>query len=124
MIAAIFRHIILIFTFRHDGRGLPAHGPVPYLLLSCSALFSYIRGVVETGSTITSLVLVALGYLLVLLAGKKKPHLIAPIALVCLGGDSLSIVALLYDFGVMATLITLWQVAAIVGYVTRRHSSN
>ena len=37
MIAAILRHIVLLFAFRHDGRGLPIHGPVPYLLLTCSA---------------------------------------------------------------------------------------
>ena len=57
-----------------------------------------------------------------MLAGRKKPHLVAPVALVCLGGDSVAIVALTFNLHVLATTVTLWQVAAIVGYISRRNA--
>lgn len=122
MIAAVVRHIVLIFAFRHDGVGIPAHGPVPYLLLTCSALLSFARNLIETDNAILSAALVAGGFLLVVMAGKKRPYLVAPVALVCLGGDSVSIVALAFNLAVIATMITLWQVAAIVGYIARRNA--
>lgn len=122
MISAIVRHIVLLFLFRHDGRGLPGRGPIPYLLLTASALLSFARNMVESGDVIMSVMLVVGGYLLVVLAGRKKPHLVAPVALVCLGGDSMAIVALGFNLHALATTATLWQVAAIVGFISRRNA--
>ncbi len=122
MITAIMRHIFLIFVFRHDGRGLPARGPVPFVLLTCSALLSFARNYVESGFAVLSAALVVTGYLIVVMAGRKRPHLVAPIALVCLGGDCLAIVALSFQISVVATIVTVWQIAAILVYISKRHA--
>lgn len=122
MIAAIVRHIVLLFLFRHDGRGLPVRGPMPYVLLTASALLAFARNMVESSNVMMSVTLVVGGYLLVLIAGRKKPYLVAPVALVCLGGDSVAIVALGFNLHALATMATLWQVAAIVGYISRRNA--
>ncbi len=122
MITVIVQHIVLLFLFRHDGRGLPERGPMPYLLLTASALLAFARNIVESGNAMMSVLLVVGGYLLVVLAGRKKPHLVAPVALVCLGGDSMAIVALGFNLHALATTATLWQVAAMVGYISRRNA--
>lgn len=117
MIIAVIQHIVLLLTFRHDGYGIPGSGPLPYLLLACSGFVSFARTLLETGSVSGAATLVAIGSAVVLICGRKRPQLIAPIALVCIGGDFLSILATLIGLGVVSIAMTIWQVAAIHKFI-------
>lgn len=122
MIGAIFQHLFLLFTFRHNGAGLPSRGPMPYFLLAGAAVTTTIRGTIDIGDFISALVLAVIGTGIIVIAVKRKPVLIAPIALACLGGDSMAIITMLYGQALLTMIATVWQIAAIT-YFSIKHSS-
>jgi len=122
MIAAICQHLFLLFTFRHNGAGLPSRGPIPYVLLAGAAITTTIRGALDLGDFISALVLSVIGIGIIVLAAKQKPALVAPIALACLGGDFMAILTMLAGQSILTMVATLWQIAAIV-FFSVKHSS-
>lgn len=122
MIGAIFQHLVLLFTFRHNGAGLPSRGPMPYMLLAGAAVTTTIRGTLDIGDFISALVLAIIGIGIIVIAVKRKPALIAPIALACLGGDSMGIITMLASQPILTTIATVWQIAAIT-FFSIKHSS-
>lgn len=119
MVGAIVQHLYFLFTFRHNGQGLPSRGPVPLALLSGAAVLSSIRNVIELSNAGLGVALGVAGVGIVLLACRSRPFLIAPIALACIGGDSLATLATLAELALLAQAATLWQVTAIVVFVMK-----
>lgn len=122
MIGAIFQHMFLLFTFRHNGAGLPSRGPIPYILLAGAAVTTTIRGTLDIGDFISAFVLAAIGIGIIVFAAKSRPALVAPIALACLGGDSMAIFTMLASQPFLTMIATVWQIAAIT-FFTMKHSS-
>ena len=122
VIGAIFQHLYLLFTFRHNGAGLPSRGPIPYLLLAGAAVTTTIRGTLDIGDFISAFVLAVIGIGIIVFAAKSKPALVAPIALACLGGDSIAIITMLASQPILTMVATVWQIAAIT-FFSIKHSS-
>lgn len=122
MIGAIFQHLFLLFSFRHNGAGLPSRGPIPYVLLAGATVTTTIRGTLDIGDFISALVLSVIGIGIIVFAAKKKPALVAPIALACVGGDSMAIITMLAGQPILTMIATVWQIAAIV-FFSLKHSS-
>ncbi len=122
MIGAILQHLILLFTFRHNGAGLPSRGPMPYALLAGAAVTTTIRGTLDIGDFISALLLAVIGIGIIIFAAKRRPALTAPIALACLGGDVMAIVTMLASQPILTTAVTVWQIAAITIF-SIKHSS-
>lgn len=113
MITAILEHMVLLFAFRHNGAGLPRQGAVPYILLAGAAVTTALRGTLDLGDFLTAAVLSIVGIGIVIVAVRNRPSLVAPIALTCIGGDTLAILATIAGFPDLAMLVTVWQLAAI-----------
>jgi len=113
MIAAVFQHIYLLFVFRHSGAGLPSRGPAPYVLLGIAASTTAIRGALEMGDPL----LAVIGIGIVVAITRSRPGLIAPIALVCIGGDSLGTCLVLLSLHSLSIIVLLWQVTALIVFV-------
>jgi len=122
VIGAILQHLFLLFTFRHNGTGLPSRGPMPYVLLAGAAVTTTIRGTLDIGDFISAFLLATIGIGVITFAAKSKPALVAPIALVCLGGDFMAIMTMLASQPVLTTVATVWQIAAITLF-SIKHSS-
>lgn len=95
---------------------------MPYLLLAGAAVTTTIRGTMDIGDFISALVLAVIGTGIIVIAVKRKPVLIAPIALACLGGDSMAIITMLYGQALLTMIATVWQIAVIT-YFSIKHSS-
>lgn len=122
VIGAIFQHMFLLFTFRHNGTGLPSRGPIPYILLAGAAVTTTIRGTLDIGDFISALGLAAIGIGIIIFVARNKPALVAPIALACLGGDSMAIVTMLASQPFLTVIATVWQIAAITVF-SMKHSA-
>lgn len=121
MITAILEHMVLLFAFRHNGAGLPRQGAVPYILLAGAAVTTALRGTLDLGDFLTAAVLSIVGIGIVIVAVRNRPSLVAPIALTCIGGDTLAILATIAGFPSLAMIATVWQIAAIV-YFSMKHA--
>lgn len=119
MLGAIFKHIVLLLSFRHSGAGLPTRGPLPVLFLTCAAIITFLRDYVDRGGFLASLAMAAIGASIIFLAGRRRPALVAPVALVCIGGDFLAIMVMLLHIPMLVSVISLWQVASITTFIAR-----
>lgn len=123
MIAALWEHMFLLFTFRHQGAGLPSKGNLPYLLLAGAALTTTMRGIMELDSVVLAVAFALVGFGIVLATVRDRLWLMAAIALGCMGGDVLAIAGHLAGFAELSIISTAWQIAAIGYFCINRAKS-
>ena len=120
MIKAILQHVTLLYCFRHDGRGLPRHGPLPIILGFIAVTMLALRDLVSHENAAQVMVTAAVGILWLHFLRQRKPEAVAPISLILIAGDFVAMMITPFDAGGYAIIgITMWEIAAAVATVAR-----
>lgn len=119
MLAALLKHIALMFIFRHDGTGLPARGPLPWLFLAAATVTTATRGALDLHDPITAAVFAVIGVAVLVYFTRRDVKLLGAIAMNCIGGDVVAILLTLYGFPQASILMTVWQVASMLALASK-----
>lgn len=124
MLNAIIKHIVLLFSFRHSGQGLPDHGPLPYIFVAMAAMATTFREYVQSADFFRAAATAMLVVLMITLVARTRPKLVSPLALIASGGDVIAIFAWLVDLPALATATTVWQFVAMAVFIVKQQAAD